>query len=163
MFGKKKKKDQIVDLTAAPASNSGAPCEQDYVTYLKKAEEMIDLELKSYKIAAENLKVSSKKIARIKGVYSNKISRGKMKRYGVKINNYKDSLDSYVATASRLTWLLDTYASCREGLARLSASPAKARKLRQSADKYAAGILYKKGKIERITDGIVMPVATYVK
>ena len=126
-----------------------------------KAKEL-DEELKAYFIAAHNLKVSAKKISRIRGVYSNKLSKRKKKKHEIKICNYNDSLNSYANIASRIRWLLDTFASCADGAVAASKSKRAANKLRKRADEYSLKILKEKTRIEDITDGVVMPVSTYV-
>ena len=163
----KRKKQDSVEINDAPSDRSHVDSRinvthDDYISCLMKCRAELSEELGAYLVAARSLKASAKRISHIRGVYSNKIPRRKMKRHGVKIKGYKESLDSYGAISSRIAWLLDTHASCTEGAASTAKSPRKESRIRKGAESYSKRILLKKKKIEAITDGIVMPVATYV-
>ncbi len=149
--------------TEAQGPIKAIPTEAEYEAYIKTAEKNLDDELKALKIAAKNLSHSSKKIARVKGVYSSKLSRRKKRKYGVKLANYNESLDTYISIISRVNWLIGTLSSCYEGLATVTPKVEKARKIRIAKDKYIAKITYKKNKIEQLIDGTAMPVSSYVK
>ena len=166
MFSKRKKQEILSkkEMNKEQEKNelAVAPTYDEYISYLKRCESEINDELKAYSVAAKNLKVSAKRISRIRGVYSNKISRRKIKKHGVKIRNYKESLAAYADISSRISWLLDTHTSCSYAAASVTNKARAAMRLRSGAEAYSAKILYKKKKIESVTDGIVMPVATYV-
>ncbi len=166
MFFKRKKQKSVTE-TETPSGTVGAvdtafPAYEEFVSCMDKCKAELDEEMKAYFIAAHNLKVSAKKISRIRGVYSNKLSSRKKKKHGIKIANYNDSLKLYANIASRINWLLDTYASCTDGAVAAMKSKRAANKLRKRADEYSFKILKEKKRIEDITDGIVMPVSTYV-
>ena len=95
MFSKRKKQEILSkkEMNKEQEKNelAVAPTYDEYISYLKRCESEINDELKAYSVAAKNLKVSAKRISRIRGVYSNKISRRKIKKHGVKIRNYKES------------------------------------------------------------------------
>ena len=163
----KRKIGKSVKEKEAPSDTSCAydfasPTHEEYISCIEKCKSELDLELRAYFTAAHNLKVSAQKISRIRGVYSNKLSARKEKKHGIKIKNYKDSLNAYANIASRINWLLDTYASCLEGACATSKSKRAANKLTKRAEEYSRKILKEKKRIEDITDGVVMPVSTYV-
>lgn len=162
MFSKRKA-EQLNEKPAEQVCNTLAPTYEEYISYIKKCELEINEELKAYSVAAKSLKVCAKRISRIRGVYSNKISRRKMKKHGARIKSYNDSLSAYADISSRISWLLDTHTSCSYGAASVAKGKRLAMRLRSGAESYSAKILYKKKRIEAITDGIVMPVANYVK
>ncbi len=145
----------------APANKM--PSEQDYLSYIEKAKKSLCEELLELDKTAEALKISSKKLSKVKGVFSGKLSRRKANKHAEKINAYNQNLDAYIATSSRVNWLIKTLSSCYEGAARLQSTPRAASKMRLQADKYIAKIMYIKGKTEKKTAGIVMPVSNYVK
>ena len=166
LFFKRKKKKSITkkempsDTRCIP--DVSPPTYQEYVACMEKCKSELDEELKAYQVAAHNLKISAKSISRIRGVYSSKFSARKMKKHGIKITSYNDSLKAYANIASRISWLLDTHASCADGAVAALKSKRAASKLRKRADEYSQKILKSKKRIEDITDGIVMPVSTYV-
>lgn len=166
MFFKRKNQKGVTvsEMPSEPVCTDGAyaPTYEEYVSCMEKCKSEIDGEIDAYFIAAHNLKISAKRISRVRGVYSSKLSARKKRKHGVNIQIYKDSLSSYADIASRIMWLLDTYASCANGAVAMTKKPRAARKLRRKADEYSENILSRKKKIEDITDGIVMPVSTYV-
>ena len=166
VFFKRKKRKSVTEIETPSATvcavDAASPTYEKYVACMDKCRSELDEELKAYFIAAHNLKVSAKKISRIRGVYSNKLSKRKKKKHEIKICNYNDSLNSYANIASRVRWLLDTFASCADGAVAALKSKRAANKLRKRADEYSLKILKEKTRIEDITDGVVMPVSTYV-
>ena len=168
MFFKRKKRKSVAAVSVAPAEVKDigypiAPTNSEYVACIDKCKGEIEEEMQAYFVAAHNLKVSAKKISRIRGVYSSKLSKRKKTKHAVHIRNYNDSLNAYANIASRLAWLLDTYASCVDGACATAKNSRASTRLRKEAQEYSARILAKKKRIEDITDGIVMPVSTYVK
>lgn len=166
MFFKRKKRKSVTEIETpsdtAVSADAESPTYEEYVLCMDKCKAELDEEIKAYFIAAHNLKISAKMISRIRGVYSNKLSSRKRKKHAVKIANYNDSLKAYANVASRISWLLDTYASCSDGAIAAMKNKRTANKLRKRFDEYSLKILKEKKRIEDITDGIVMPVSTYV-
>ena len=166
MFFKRKKRKSVTEIETpsgtVASADAESPTYEEYVLCMDKCKAELDEEIKAYFIAANNLKISAKRISRIRGAYSNKLSARKRKKHAVKIANYNDSLKAYVNIASRISWLLDTYASCSDGAVAAMKSKRTANKLRKRFDEYSLKILKEKKRIEDITDGIVMPVSTYV-
>ena len=170
MFGKKNKKPN----GAAPENNVKKSEKElkketeskiaDYEESIKACKESIETELKALKIAASNLKVSSKSVSRVKGIFTEKVR--KKKKYADRISAYEESLEEYIRISSHINWLINTVSSCYEADARLNEELKKyrqARKIRINARKYVAKVNYKKSKLEKCADGIVMPVTNYVR
>ena len=168
MFFKRKRRKSVAAVSTASTEVKNtaypvAPTDLEYLACIDKCKCEIEEELQAYFVAAHNLKVSAKKISRIRGVYSSKLSKRKKTKHAVHIRNYNDSLNAYANIASRLAWLLDTYAYCVDGAFATAKKPRAAARLRKEAQDYSSKVIARKKKIEDITDGIVMPVSTYVK
>ncbi len=139
---------------------------EEYSKSLEIGKASIKNEMKAYEIAAGNLKIAGRKIKKVKNAFSQKISKHTLRKHGDKINAYNESLDAYLRIASHINWLTNTVSSCYDAIATLNEDMKKydaARKVRTEAQKYLADINYKKAKLEKMTDGIMMPVAAYVK
>lgn len=164
IFGKKSKA-AASDASLEPQISNKERMEE-YQSSIKIGKESIDVEMKAFKIAANNLSVSAKKISKVKGVFSKQLSKRTERKYGDKIAEYNQSLEEYIRISSHLNWLLNTVSSCYEAVARLNEEENKtrtAKNVRIEAQKYFAKITYEKTKLEKTADGVMMPVATYVR
>ena len=155
---RKKKKAELAEQNTVGAPAPKVPTEQEYREYVARAEADLDRDLSALESAADNLKSSAKEISKVKGIFSSKLSRRKVNKYGTKLEIYKSDLNEYFALNSRVSWLMRTLASCCEGLARSQTNARSASSIRSRCDKILANAEYKKAKIEKKLDGVVMPV-----
>ncbi len=161
---RRKKKAEIAEKEA-PATEQvlNVPGEQEYRSYVIRAKGDLDRSLSELEEVAEALKVSAKRITKVKGVFASKLSRRKEAKYGAKLGAYKDNLAEYFELSSRTSWLMRTLSSCYEGLARAQKSARAAAAERGRCEKILANAAYRKAKIEKKLDGVVMPVTNYAK
>lgn len=178
MFGRKKKKmadaaraarDAVKSANSADAVSGvkpralTQPTEEEYKNYIRVAKERIEISLEDFGRLAEELRVSAKKVSRVKGIFASKISRRKEKKYGAQLKTYNENLTAFITASSELNRLIESVGSCYEGLARLASSPRESRKIRVEAEKYSAAVMFKKAKHDKRVDGVVMPISSYVK
>ena len=158
-----KKAKQAEQEVVTAESTLKVPTEQEYRAYVIRAKGDLDRSLSELKEVAEALKVSAKRITKVKGVFASKLSRRKEAKYGTKLAVYKDNLAEYLELGSRTSWLMRTLSSCYEGLAKAQKNARLAAKERRQCEKILASAAYKKAKIEKKLDGVVMPVTNYAK
>ena len=157
---KKKNAELAVESTVA-TPEVRVPTEEEYREYVTRAKADLDRDLSALEAAAENLKNSAKEISKVKGIFSSKLSRRKEAKYGTKLEVYKSDLNEYFALNSRVSWLMRTLASCYEGLARVQKTARASSAERSRCEKILADAEYRKAKIEKKLDGVVMPVVGY--
>ena len=158
---RKKKKAELAEQNAVGVPAPRVPTEQEYREYVTRAGADLDRDLVALGAAADNLKSSAKEIAKVKGIFSSNLSHRKEAKYGTKLELYKSDLNEYFTLSSRVSWLIRTLASCYEGLARAQSTARAASSVRSKCDKIIADAEYKKAKIEKKLDGVVMPVVNY--
>ena len=158
---RKKKKAELAEQNAVGAPTPRVPTEEEDREYVTRAGSDLDRDLSALECAADNLKSSAKEIAKVKGIFSSKLSRRKEAKYGTKLEVYKSDLNEYFTLSSRVSWLMRTLASCYEGLAKSQPTARAASSVRSKCDKIIANAEYKKAKIEKKLDGVVMPVVNY--
>ncbi len=167
MFGRKSKESQehTRSYPSVPAKEAKGKI-AEYKESIALGKESIKTEMKAFEIAAENLKAASKKVSKVKGAFSSNLSKRTAKKHGGDIDAYNESLDAYIRISSHINWLLNTVSSCYEASARLYEGMKRysiARKLRIESKKYIADINCKKAKLEKVADGIMMPLTSYVR
>ena len=160
---RKKKEELEAAKTSVAEPAVKVPTEEEYRAYVERAKGDLDKELSALGVAADNLKASAKGLTRVKGVFASKLSRRKEAKYGTRLEVYKDYLNEFFTLNSRVTWLMRTLSSCYEGLARAQKTARAAAAERNRCEKILADAAYKKAKIEKKLDGVVMPVVNYAK
>ena len=155
---RKKKNAEVAAQNVAATPEVKVPTVEEYREYIIRAKADLDRDLTALELSAHNLKRSAKEISDVKGIFASKISRSKENKYGTKLEVYKIDLNEYFTLTSRVNWLTRTLASCYEGLARSQKSARAASAQRSKCEKILANVEYKKAKIEKKLDGIVMPV-----
>ncbi len=169
MWGRKNKKKAAIEAAVdnMPQLKKEAEAKiEEYKSSIAIGKASIENELKAFEIAAQNLKLSGKRVVKIKKAFSAKVPKRTLKKHGDKLDVYNESIEEYIRIVSHINWLLNTVSTCYEAVASLNEDVekyAQARNIRIEAQKYFADVNYKKAKIEKITDGIVMPVSTYVR
>lgn len=177
MFGRKKKR-LVAEAASTNAANAqkdassqasaqsrvyAAPSAEEYRNYIRAAKEKIEVSLDEYGRLAEELRVAAKKISRVKGIFASKLSRRKERKHGAALKTYNDSLTAFITASGEINWLIESVASCYEGLARAADSPRAARRIREDGERYSAAVACKKAKHDKRVDGVVMPISSYVR
>ena len=137
---------------------------QQYSQALESSRASLDEELRAYGICAKNLGTSGKRLSRVKGAFTGKMTNRARKKHAVDIENYNTSLDAYIKVCSQVNWLIHVVDSTYENMALLKeqSSPRASHKLRQRAIAERQKTLKKKSKAEKMTEGLVMPLSSYI-
>lgn len=167
MRKKKNTGANAVSDTAGTPLNSQDTNQQLYQRYsqsLERSRASLDEELQAYGICAKNLKISGKRLSRVKGAFTGRMTNRARKKHAVDIENYNTALDAYIKVCSQVNWLMNVVNSTYENMALLKeqSTPRLSRKLRQEAECVRLDALKKKSKAEKMTAGLVMPLSAYI-
>lgn len=150
--------------SAVNAQDKSRQLYHQYSLALESSRTSLDEELRAYSICAKNLKISGKRLSRVKGAFTGKMTNRKRKKHAVDIENYNTALDSYIRACSQVNWLMNVVNSTYENMAALKeqSSPRISRRLRLEAEGVRQDVLKKKKKAEKMTDGLVIPLSAYI-